>query len=104
MPAGHASSALWLLALAVYWLPDRPRAARLAAVASIVFGVVVGVMQQLRGAHFLTHTLWSIWIASAIVLATIVVMQATSGTSGVKRAPSGTMDSEAPESELSEAA
>lgn len=104
LPAGHASSALWLLALAVYWLPDRPRTARLAALAGIVFGGVVGVMQQLRGAHFLTHTLWSIWIASAIVLATTVFMQATSGTSGVKRAPSGTMDSEAPESELSEAA
>lgn len=104
LPAGHASSALWLLALAVYWLPDRPRTARLAAGAGIVFGGVVGVMQQLRGAHFVTHTLWSIWIASAIVLATTVVMQATSGTSGVKRAPGRTLDSEAPESKLSEAA
>jgi len=27
----------------------------------------VGWMQQLRGAHFLTHTLWSIWIAVLIV-------------------------------------
>jgi len=104
MPAGHASSALWLLALAVYWLPDHLRAARLAAVAAIVFGSVVGVMQQLRGAHFLTHTLWSIWIASAIVLGTIVVMQATSGTSGVKQASGGTTDSDVLESELSEAA
>jgi membrane-associated PAP2 superfamily phosphatase len=24
-------------------------------------------MQQLRGAHFLTHTLWSLWIALATV-------------------------------------
>lgn len=102
LPAGHASSALWPLALAVYWLPDRPRAARLAAVAGIVFGGVVGVMQQLRGAHFLTHTLWSIWIASALVLATINVMQATCGTSGVTRAPDGTVNIDALESDLSE--
>jgi hypothetical protein len=32
-------------------------------------------MQQLRGAHFLTHTLWSVWIAAALVLAAIAGLQ-----------------------------
>jgi len=67
MPAGHASSALWLLAVAVFWLPSRPRMAAAVGAAMLVFGFAVGWMQQLRGAHFLTHTLWSVWIAVFIV-------------------------------------
>ena len=75
LPAGHASSALWLLSLAVYWLPAQVRAARIAASLGIAAGSILGVMQQLRGAHFLTHTLWSLWIASATVLFVILVLQ-----------------------------
>ena len=67
MPAGHASGALWLLAVAVFWLPHNPRKAAAAGAAMLVFGFMVGWVQQLRGAHFLTHTLWSIWIAVLIV-------------------------------------
>jgi membrane-associated PAP2 superfamily phosphatase len=69
MPAGHASSALWLIALTVFWLPRRPRMAALVFAITLGFGFVLGWMQQLRGAHFLTHTLWSMWIACAIVSA-----------------------------------
>lgn len=76
LPAGHASSALWLLALLVFWLPARPSAARRAGLLAIGFGTTVGYLQQLRGAHFMTHTLWSIWIACAIVLALIAALQA----------------------------
>lgn len=68
MPAGgHASSALWLLGLAVFWLPRRPRMAAAVGGAMLLFGLAVGWMQQLRGAHFLTHTLWSMWVAVFIV-------------------------------------
>ncbi|NVE01842.1 phosphatase PAP2 family protein [Massilia sp. BJB1822] len=67
MPAGHASSALWLVALSAFWWPRRPRMAAAVAGAMLLFGGMVGWMQQLRGAHFLTHTLWSAWIACAIV-------------------------------------
>ncbi|MEW6373084.1 MAG: phosphatase PAP2 family protein [Pseudomonadota bacterium] len=75
LPAGHASSALWLVSLCVYWMPLRFRAARGVAAAGLAFGGAVGWMQQLRGAHFLTHTLWSTWIACAIVLALVLVLQ-----------------------------
>jgi membrane-associated PAP2 superfamily phosphatase len=67
LPAGHASSALWLLAVAVFWLPGRPRMAAAVGGSMLAFGFFVGWMQQLRGAHFLTHTLWSVWIAVFIV-------------------------------------
>lgn len=75
LPAGHASTALWLVALCVYWLPARPGMARRAAALALLLGGLVGWMQQLRGAHFLTHTLWSTWIACAVVLAIVVVLQ-----------------------------
>ena len=67
MPAGHASTALWMVSLAVFLLPARPRAAAMAAVILLGAGFLVGWMQQMRGAHFLTHTLWSMWIACAII-------------------------------------
>ena len=75
LPAGHASSALWLVSLCVLCLPARPRQARQLALAAVLFGGLVGWMQQLRGAHFLTHTLWSIWLACAVVLAIVAAVQ-----------------------------
>jgi membrane-associated PAP2 superfamily phosphatase len=75
LPAGHASTALWLVSLCVYWLPSRPGAARRVALLAMLLGGLVGWMQQLRGAHFLTHTLWSIWIACAVVLVIVAGLQ-----------------------------
>lgn len=75
LPAGHASTALWLVSLCVYWLPSRPGAARRVALLALLLGGLVGWMQQLRGAHFLTHTLWSTWIAGAVVLAIVAGLQ-----------------------------
>lgn len=66
-PAGHASSALWIPSIAVYWLPERPAKAWGLFAAGLVPGLVLGLAQQARGAHFLTHTLWSVWIAAAII-------------------------------------
>lgn len=68
LPGGHASSALWLVGLAAFWLPQHPRKAMCMGASMLLFGVGVGWVQQLRGAHFLTHTLWSAWIACAIVM------------------------------------
>jgi len=88
-PAGHASSALWLVALAVLWLPGDQRTARRAGGAGLGAGLFLGWMQQLRGAHFLSHTLWSAWIACAIVLLLVVLLQGASGDIRL-RAPADT--------------
>jgi membrane-associated PAP2 superfamily phosphatase len=69
LPAGHASSALWLVSIAVFWWPVNRRRALLVGAALLAFGLTTGWLQQLRGAHFLTHTLWSAWIACATVIA-----------------------------------
>lgn len=68
MPGGHASSAMWLVAIAAFWWPQNRRKAIAAGLLMLVFGILVGWMQQLRGAHFLTHTLWTAWIACAMVI------------------------------------
>jgi membrane-associated PAP2 superfamily phosphatase len=68
-PAGHASGGLWLAVACVFWLPGRPRKALAMFGVFMLPGLVLGVAQQLRGAHFMTHTLWSMWIAAAITLA-----------------------------------
>lgn len=78
LPAGHASGSLWLVALAVYWLPaglQGRRGAGAVAALALAFGGASGWLQQMRGAHFLTHTLWSMWIACAIVLGVTFALQ-----------------------------
>ncbi|WP_151639309.1 phosphatase PAP2 family protein [Noviherbaspirillum aerium] len=67
-PAGHASSALWLPSIAVFWLPEHPVKGYTVFAASLVPGFVLGFAQQARGAHFMTHTLWSAWIAILVVV------------------------------------
>lgn len=67
-PAGHASSGLWLSALCLCWLPQHPRKALMVAIAGLVVGFTLGWCQQLRGAHFLSHTLTSVWLMCALLL------------------------------------
>lgn len=67
MPAGHASSALWMISLSVLFVPQRLLHATFSLIALLFLGIGVGWIQQLRGAHFLTHTLWSAWIALLLV-------------------------------------
>ena len=36
---------------------------------TLLAGAVFGLGQQMRGAHFLSHVLWTLWLSWAIVLA-----------------------------------
>ena len=68
-PAGHASGGYAWLALYFFFLVVRPawRWAGLALGAGL--GLVFGVSQQLRGAHFLSHDLWALAICWNTALA-----------------------------------
>ena len=66
-PAGHAASGLWLASIATFWLPEQPAKAGIAFFAGLLPGLALGLAQQARGAHFLTHSLWSMWIAGLVV-------------------------------------
>lgn len=61
-PAGHASAAFAWLAGWFAWRDQQPRRARVWLVSSLIAGLVLGLAQQVRGAHFTSHTLWSAWI------------------------------------------
>lgn len=67
-PAGHASGALWIPAIAIFWLPERPKVAAGVFTVALLPGLALGWVQQLRGAHFLSHTLWSAWIAALVII------------------------------------
>lgn len=86
LPGGHASSALWLIALSAFWWPEQPRRALGVGALMMAFALGVGFIQQLRGAHFLTHTLWSAWIACVVVMANYsLAKRQTFGYSSVPR-------------------
>ena len=67
-PAGHASVGIWLSALAIFWLPHAPRKALAVFVGGLSIGLALGWTQQMRGQHFLTHTLWTAWLSSAMFM------------------------------------
>lgn len=67
-PSGHASAAFaflsggWMLARAY------PRLARAWLAGVVTLGVVYGLGQMLRGAHYPSHTMWTAWICWAVTL------------------------------------
>jgi membrane-associated PAP2 superfamily phosphatase len=58
-PAGHASSGYAWMSLYFFFLMTRPALRWRGLAIGIVAGLVFGIAQQLRGAHFLSHDLWS---------------------------------------------
>ncbi|MBP7607497.1 MAG: phosphatase PAP2 family protein [Giesbergeria sp.] len=67
-PAGHASAAFGFVA---GWFVLRRAAPGMATGwlrAALAGGLVLGLAQQLRGAHYLSHTLWSAWICWTVGL------------------------------------
>lgn len=61
-PGGHASAGFALMALYFYWQPSHPARARMALWGGILAGMLMGLGQIARGAHFLSHNLWSGWV------------------------------------------
>lgn len=67
-PAGHATTGLWLASICIFWLPHDTKKASIAFFAGLSIGFILGWVQQMRGHHFLFHTLWSSWIASLVIV------------------------------------
>lgn len=74
-PAGHASTGLWLAAFCIFWLPQAPRKALFVFLLGLGVGFALGWVQQMRGAHFLSHTLWSMWITSATIFGLLMLFK-----------------------------
>lgn len=74
-PGGHASAGFVLIA-GYFALRDRaPRWARGILIGSLVLGTVMSAVQVVRGAHFVSHNLWSLWISWAVCVAISMVIE-----------------------------
>ena len=58
-PAGQASAGYAWVALYFFLLRVRPRWSRAGLMLGIAFGAVLGLAQQLRGAHYFSHDVWT---------------------------------------------
>ena len=68
-PAGFVSTSGWLLAFALLRYPQDPRFSRRAGSAAVALCLCLGMVQQMRGAHFFSHVLWTLWLSWTVILA-----------------------------------
>ncbi|AVO41384.1 phosphatase PAP2 family protein [Simplicispira suum] len=61
-PAGHASAGFAFIGGYFVLRRSQPLAARIWLGSVLVAGFVLGLSQQIRGAHFQSHTLWTGWL------------------------------------------
>lgn len=61
-PSGHAVAAFGFFGMHFLWRDHDPRRARRWLVAVGLTGLVFGLAQLARGAHYPSHTLWSAWL------------------------------------------
>jgi membrane-associated PAP2 superfamily phosphatase len=67
-PAGHASSGFAFLGGFFAFRGETPGLARCWLATATAAGLLLGIGQQLRGAHFMSHTLWSGWLCWLVAL------------------------------------
>jgi membrane-associated PAP2 superfamily phosphatase len=60
-PGGHASGGFSLMALFFLFYPKNQKLAFIAFALAMLLGQIMGFGQVVRGAHFLSHNLWSCW-------------------------------------------
>jgi membrane-associated PAP2 superfamily phosphatase len=68
-PAGHASSGFAFIGGYFIWRRHSARVARNWLLVSLLAGFTLGFAQQARGAHFMSHTLWTGWFCWSVGLA-----------------------------------
>lgn len=61
-PAGHASAGFAFVGGFFAFRAVSADAARACLIAAVGAGLLLGAAQQLRGAHFMSHTLWTAWL------------------------------------------
>lgn len=70
-PSGHASAAFAYLAGGWALARAYPRAARAWWAVVVMLGLVYGLGQMVRGAHYPSHTMWTGWICWALTVAAV---------------------------------
>lgn len=67
-PGGHASGGFALIAFYFGFRDSLPKLANVGLIFGLGFGFAMGWAQMMRGAHFMSHNLWSFWIVWMILL------------------------------------
>lgn len=68
-PAGHASAGYAWVTLYFFFSAVRPKLRWFGLAAALLIGATFGISQQLRGAHFMSHDLWTLLICWLVALA-----------------------------------
>lgn len=84
-PAGHASSGFAFVGGYFAFRGTDERLARQWLGVAVAAGLLLGLAQQLRGAHFMSHTLWTGWLCWAVAWATDAVWFSRPPALGVAR-------------------
>ncbi|HJS37023.1 MAG TPA: phosphatase PAP2 family protein [Burkholderiales bacterium] len=69
LPSGHASTGFGLFALYFALREAHPRHALASLALAWALGLLATAVQVARGAHFLSHGLWTAWVCWAVCLA-----------------------------------
>ena len=67
-PAAHASVGFTLISIYFYCRFHCPKYKYPAFILALTIGFIFGFAQQVRGAHFISHTLWSLIICITVNL------------------------------------
>ena len=78
-PAGHASTGFGFVGGWFVFRDTDPRRAHRWLVGAALGGLVLGLSQQWRGAHFASHTLWAAWLCFLVALALDAVRRRLGG-------------------------
>ena len=84
-PAGHASAGFAFVGGYFAFRDVRPALARGWLAVALAAGLVLGLSQQLRGAHFMSHTLWSAWVCWCVAWAIDSLARARDPQAQVRR-------------------
>ena len=68
-PGGHSSGGFAWVALYFFFAQHKPSWRSRGLLVGVLVGLVFGLAQQLRGAHFMSHDWWSLAIAWAVAMA-----------------------------------
>ena len=74
-PAGHASAAFCFFSGYFALRHKAPRAAQLWLAVTLAAGALIGFAQQVRGAHYLSHTLWTAWFCWVLAGAAMLLLE-----------------------------
>jgi membrane-associated PAP2 superfamily phosphatase len=72
-PGGHASGGFALIAIYFGFRDTLQKLAKIGLILGLVLGFSMGWGQMMRGAHFMSHNLWTAWIVWMLLLVQYII-------------------------------